>query len=92
MAYPDIIKEKLQEVGVTNAYILPSSVHEVIIIPDDGCGDKDMYNDMVKTINRTELDEKDILSDNVYYISENEKEITQLTGLNQPEKDMERGM
>lgn len=92
MAYPDIIKEKLQEVGVTNAYILPSSVHEVIIIPDDGCGDKDVYNDMVKTINRTELDAKDILSDNVYYISENEKEITQLTGLNQPEKDMERGM
>ena len=92
MAYPDIVKEKLQEVGVNNAYILPSSVHEVIIIPDNGCGDMDMYNDMVKSINRTELDEKDILSDNVYYISENEKEIKQLTGLNQPEKDMERGM
>ena len=54
MAYPDIVKEKLQEVGVTNAYILPSSVHEVIILPDDGNSDADILSDT--GLNRSEKD------------------------------------
>ena len=42
-------------------YILPSSRHEVILLPDR-CG-----LEMVKDVNRQVVDEKDVLSDHVYH-------------------------
>ena len=46
-------------------YIIPSSVHEVIIIPAKDIG-KDELNVMVEQVNKEELAECDILSDHVY--------------------------
>ncbi len=46
--------------------ILPSSRHEVICIPKSSAGDIKNLQDMVKTVNRTTVDIKDRLSDNVY--------------------------
>ena len=46
--------------------ILPSSVHEFISMPYDPEADISGLSEMVKTINSTELLERDRLSDNVY--------------------------
>lgn len=50
-----------------NVYIIPSSVHELILIPDDGQIDCSVLNEMVKEVNETQLDRREILADHVYY-------------------------
>ena len=64
--YPDV-KEKAAELMGSGYYVLPSSIHECILVPDTaGHNEKDLC-DMVKQANRTVVEEKDILSDNVYH-------------------------
>ena len=50
-----------------NIYILPSSVHELILVPDNIGHDVQDLKNMVYEINRTEVDLQDRLSDSVYY-------------------------
>lgn len=50
-----------------NYYILPSSIHEVIIVPESRSPEKDDLNEMVKEINETQVDVEEVLSDHVYY-------------------------
>ncbi len=47
-------------------YIVPSSVHEVILIPVDGDITKDGLDEMVRSVNSTELSKEEILSDSAY--------------------------
>ncbi len=48
-------------------YIIPSSVHELIALPFSKVDeDTDFINDMIKTVNKTQLEEKDVLSDHAY--------------------------
>jgi len=59
-----------------NYYVLPSSVHEVIIVseteaPWGGAG----LSEMVKEINHTQVDEEDILSDTAYYYDREKKKL-----------------
>lgn len=50
-----------------NYYVLPSSVHEVIIIPESEAPGKKELAAMVAEINATQVEEEDVLSDNAYY-------------------------
>ena len=48
-------------------YILPSSTHEVLFLPaGTGIEEKDILR-MVREINRVEIEEEEVLSDNIYY-------------------------
>ena len=48
-------------------YILPSSIHEILIVPDNGkMGLSDLEN-MVKEVNATQVAPEDKLTDNVYH-------------------------
>ena len=51
-------------------YILPSSIHELILLPATDDTDTDYLSGMVKEINRTTVSEKDFLSDHVYLFDE----------------------
>lgn len=53
----------------TDFYILPSSIHELILVPDNGMTDPDELRSMVETVNETEVLPADVLSDKVYYYS-----------------------
>lgn len=76
--YPDV-KEKAAELLGSDYYILPSSTHEVILVPDSaGINAKELC-DMVKQANRTVVDEKDILSDNVLHYSKDERRLDKVT-------------
>ncbi len=58
--------------------LLPSSRHEVIIVPmDDTCEDSDFdkFKAMVREVNQTELEPEDYLSDNVYFFNRATKEL-----------------
>lgn len=62
---PEVMKTISDKIG-NGFWILPSSVHEVIILPDNEAFDKDELTCMIKTINETELVAQDILSDHPY--------------------------
>lgn len=70
-----LIADKLE----SGFYILPSSVHEVIIVKDTGCEDVQNLHDMVTEVNRTQLEQEEILSDYPYYYDKKERKITRLT-------------
>lgn len=50
-----------------NYYILPSSVHEVILVPESEAADRAYLEGMVTEINQTMVEEEEVLSNHVYY-------------------------
>lgn len=54
-------------------YVLPSSVHEVILVPEckDFC--QEYFKSMVKEINATQVDATEVLSDNIYFYDKEAK-------------------
>ena len=60
-----------------NYYILPSSIHEVIIIPESQAPCKETLNEMITKINETQVEIEDVLSDHVYYYNREKKELLQ---------------
>ena len=59
--------EKFAQLKETDLYVLPSSVHEVILLPALDCWDVDELRQMVKSVNAGPVDKMDWLSDEVYY-------------------------
>lgn len=53
----------------TDLYILPCSIHELILMPNRRDIDKDELARLVRSINRTQLSYDEVLSDNVYFYS-----------------------
>ena len=49
-----------------NLYILPSSVHETIILPGGGNLDKEALKSMVIDVNLTQVAQDEVLSNEVY--------------------------
>ncbi len=80
--YPGLLHDFGLEHG--NFYILPSSIHEVIFIPENESIIPDNLCDMVKEVNSTQVSIDEILSDKVYYysiLSENLSEINNVNDL-----------
>lgn len=59
-----------------NLYIIPSSIHEVLLIPDNGNFDEQYLTELVRDVNSSQLSLEDVLSDHVYYYSSKEDAIT----------------
>jgi len=72
IAYPGFMDMAAEKLG-GDFYLLPSSVHEVILIPDKGERDYRGLEDMVKEVNETQVEPKDRLSDHVYHYDSKEK-------------------
>ena len=64
----EAIVEFLKKVG-KDAYILPSSQHEVLVMLDNGNLNADDLREMVKQVNDTEVSPKDLLSYDVFYLN-----------------------
>lgn len=71
LLYPDILRD-VGELLACNYYILPSSVHECILVPDTGEFDRNGLQEMVQHINQTHLEATEVLSDQVYYFDRKE--------------------
>ena len=52
-------------------YVLPSSRHEVLCISSEKFSDADALKNMVQSVNADVVNEKDFLSDNLYFVGEN---------------------
>ena len=71
MIFDDVLDELIME-KYRGVYIIPSSIHEVILVPDLGNMDRDNLNSMICEVNSTSLLEQEILSNNAYYYSREE--------------------
>ncbi len=63
--YPGQLQAIREQLG-ENFYVLPSSVHEVLVLPVSRALDKGTLRGIVRDINRTVVDPEDVLSDQVY--------------------------
>ncbi|MBE5865083.1 MAG: hypothetical protein E7292_02565 [Lachnospiraceae bacterium] len=64
--YPDALGA-IGKMFKENFYILPSSIHEIILLPEHAASPVDIMRDMVKDINFTQVAPEEVLSDNVYF-------------------------
>ncbi len=74
MLYDNVIEDFANELE-KDLFILPSSVHEIIIVPATDDIDRKELDNMVKDVNKKELDAIDVLSDHVYYYSRDRREV-----------------
>lgn len=68
LLYPNLLRDFAERIG-SDFYILPSSVHELIFLPDMLGMDIGDMKTMVRDINGSEVAEDEILSDSVYFYS-----------------------
>lgn len=81
--YPDFCEKAAETIG-GSFYMLPSSVHEFILIKDDGTPKAKDLNKMVKNVNETVLEARDFLSDQCYHYDAKTKVLE--TGLKYAQK------
>lgn len=65
LSYPSVL-EKVDQLLPGGFYILPSSIHELLIVPKSPELDPKELGEMVRTINRSEVAKEEQLSDRVY--------------------------
>ncbi|MSS63094.1 DUF5688 family protein [Velocimicrobium porci] len=68
LIYEDVIRD-FAETYQSDFYILPSSIHEVLLIPNDVKLEKEVLKAMVSDINGTQVPKEEVLSNQVYLYS-----------------------
>lgn len=72
--YQEVLREFAERME-DNLFILPSSIHEVILLRESDTKELEELAYMVRETNRTIVDQEEILSDNVYYYDFEKDEI-----------------
>lgn len=71
--YPELL-QKFAEKCNSSFYLLPSSIHEILVIPEQE-GKKEELKQMVYEVNNTHVAKDEILSYSVYYYDWNKREL-----------------
>lgn len=81
--YPDILAKLTAYFG-SDFYILPSSIHELLLLPGADTFCREELDDIIKEINLSQVPEEEVLSDHAYH-SRDLAELLRLsdTGLNE---------
>ena len=85
--YPDFCKQAAEAIG-GSFYMLPSSVHEFILVKDDGTPKAKDLNAMIRNVNETVLEPRDILASQCYHYDAKAKVLE--TGLNYAQRTQQR--
>lgn len=72
--YDGLMKQLAEEME-TDFMVLPSSIHETLLIPVKDPEQISFYSDMVEQVNETQLSDDEILSDHAYYYSRDKKQL-----------------
>ena len=70
---------RLKQIGCVmddDYYVLPSSVHDVLIVPAEYVRNRKMLDEMVREVNQVCVEEEEILSDHAYYYDRSEDLLT----------------
>ncbi len=74
MAFDGLLETYAAQFG-SGFYILPSSIHELILVPSQKNDRMEDFSRMVREVNETQVAPEDILSDHAYYYSSEEEEV-----------------
>ncbi len=74
MLYPGLL-ERIAKKLDADLFLLPSSIHEIIVLPAKTHRQSLRLSQIVTNINHTELSEDEILSDRVYYYFREQKDL-----------------
>ena len=90
LAYQDFMDQAAEKLG-GDFYILPSSIHEILLVPDNGEKAADELRAMVKEVNATQVRPEEKLTDNVYHYDSREHvfELAEKFEARQQEKEMQ---
>ena len=66
MLYPHVLSH-ISKLLHGNYFVLPSSIHECILVPDTGKFTQDELERMVREVNETQVEAEEVLSHHVYY-------------------------
>lgn len=69
----DNVLERIGNLLGSDFYVLPSSIHEVLIVPDNGAVNLKELEAVVKEVNATEVAPEDLLSDKVQHYDRKRK-------------------
>lgn len=72
IAYPDFMDRAAEKLG-GDFFLLPSSVHEVLLIPDHGQMTAQELSEMVASVNASDVQPSDRLSDVAYHYDADER-------------------
>lgn len=75
MLYEGVL-EQFSDIHKCDLYLLPSSIHEIIIIPITKETKHVNFKDMVEDVNQTQVEHEEMLSNHVYCYHRKNKEIT----------------
>ena len=78
MVYPnmlEIIAEKLQD----DFYIIPSSIHEIIVVAKKQCIDSFGLNEMIEEVNMTQVEAEEWLSNHTYLYQRKTQKLISIT-------------
>lgn len=75
MFYEGVLKDFAEQIQ-DDFYILPSSIHELMLVPKAGNEDWEELRQMVREINDSVIDEAEVLSGEVYYYNRDENKIS----------------
>ena len=76
----DLLNRTAEKFGMTGFYILPSSIFEIILVPDEDSPEKELLRSLVEEVNSSQVEEHEYLSDTVYYYSR-EKNIVEIVSM-----------
>lgn len=74
VCYKDVLERFSQKIK-DDLVVLPSSVHEIMLLPLQKSNSIESLREMVCDVNRTMLDQSEFLSDNVYLYSRNDRQL-----------------
>ncbi len=77
MLYPNLIRDLTDAIG-SSLYIIPSSVHELLLLPTEHDMEGAEIKLMIREINDTQVSEEEILSYSLYYYDREEGKIKML--------------
>lgn len=89
LAYPKVL-EQIDRLFSDGYYIIPSSIHELIIVPKTESMLPQELGKMVREVNRTEVSREDILSDRIYEYDKETEKIRQVPESMEKRRYMER--
>ena len=72
--YPGVLKQAEELLG-ERFYVLPSSIHECILIPEEEGMYQEALTEIVTEINESQVDPKEVLSDQAYFYSAEDKRV-----------------
>lgn len=77
MIYPELIRDFADAAG-TSFYIIPSSIHEVLLLPADNIDESEEIKSMIREINDSQVKLEEILSYSLYFYDKEKRKVIQL--------------